>query len=199
METGEQKAKTKYFAPSGSWYRGSEITNAQVIRSMWLRFYILTFGALISLPWVVSLVPRIPGLFDMWMVGTDQETPTSTMTLPQVVLVVSVLLDAVVPLVCLVTIFYQGFKFVTLHDVEALVLMAHALWIKTAAPLLVGLALMMIASPGGTWNSPDLWAILTYPEMGFWLYSPILALVVLVIARREQSLLLAEGAKVTAN
>jgi hypothetical protein len=162
-------------------------TRPELSGSVWLRFSLLALGTLISLPWIASLIPRIPGLFDAWVFGTSQETRTSSMTFTQMILVVSVILDAFVPIVCFGVLFYQVYVFVRDRDIEALDKMAYALFIKSVSPLIpFAFALFFIPSLGTwDWSSVDLWKVLSHPEMGFWLYSPILAVLCILISFRE--------------
>lgn len=180
----------KYLDTSKSLQSTTEIKNLSKIRLIWLRYWILVFGFLISIPWLVGLVPRIPGLFDAWMVGTYQESRFSTMSFFQVVIVVSILLSEVLPLIAMIVIGFQIVSFYETNEEESLFFIGHLMWVKSASPIIVGALLLFFSPSNGTWNwgNFSFWQLLTHPEMGFWLYSPILAVITFLIKARQKKL-----------
>ena len=148
----------------------------------WLKYTMISVGTLISLPWVIALLPNAGEIFYFWDVATRGAETYSSMTFDQIVLLVMLLAGAVLPLAGILYLLGTVLLYPFDRNQGRLRRMANVLWIKTALPL--GLALLTWLFTGNTGldsSTVDLASVFLNPLSGFWVYSPILGLAAIAV------------------
>lgn len=147
----------------------------------WLAYGMIALGTVISLPWIIELVPNLEEIFYAWMFATDGADTNSSMTFEQWGVFIILLAMFVTPLGGLV---YLGFTVCySLFDKDRFRLrtMAHVLWVKSVVPLISSILIALLnGSSEWSLSKVDLQLLFLNPLSGFWFYSPLLGLAALI-------------------